>query len=99
MAEQQPQGLVSSVLCLVAAASLCFAGSSVRFNVLCRAVHCRVTSVLHCPEISSIAAASLDKTVSMTDLEKCIAVRTLKGATNTAHHTCDNQPVHVMLLC
>lgn len=56
-----------------------------RCTVLCRAVHYRVTYVLHCPEISSIAAASLDKTVSMTDLEKCITVRTLKGATSTSH--------------
>lgn len=41
---------------------------------------CRVVSVLHCPQISSVAAASLDKTVSLTDLERCIAVRVLTGA-------------------
>lgn len=39
----------------------------------------RVVSVLHCPQISSVAAASLDKTVSLTDLERCIAVRVLTG--------------------
>lgn len=41
--------------------------------------HCRVVSVLHCPQISSLIAASLDKTLSLTDLERCIAVRRLMG--------------------
>jgi hypothetical protein len=41
---------------------------------------CRVVGVTPLPQLSSLLAASLDKQLTMTDLERRIAVKTLTGA-------------------
>eukprot|EP00775_Hariotina_reticulata_P006349 gene6349-6582_t len=41
--------------------------------------HDWVVAVLHLPQLNSLLAASLDKKLTMTDVERCIAVKQLQG--------------------